>query len=402
MGVGVFGGILHRTILFELVRVFLLSLVGITGILVMAGVVAEASQQGLGPMQLLAIIPLLIPMMLPYTIPATTLFACCVVYGRLAHDNEILAVKAAGINVLRVIWPGVLLGLLMSVATMALYFQLIPRMNYLLRSQFFNEVEESLYAVLKRDHCIKQPGLNYSMWVQQVQGRRLQGALFKRRDNHGHYDVIALAREAELRYDAANKQILVHMKNCHLYAENGTGAGYVQERIYPVALPSDYGSPRKPSPRAMSCPQLLDALAQTRAQVDARTAEIGVQMMRMRLTQFPDDLPRHVENLRSARRQYQQEIYSMQTELYMRPALSLGCLCFVLVGCPVGIFFSRSDYLSAFISCFLPIVFVYYPLVLCGTNIARQGRVHPALAVFAADVLIGLAALPLFRRLLKH
>ena len=84
-----FLSILHRMILWELVKVFFLSLVAITGILLMAGIVAEASQHGLGPAQLMEAIPLLIPSTLPYTIPTTTLFACCVVYGRLAHDNEV-------------------------------------------------------------------------------------------------------------------------------------------------------------------------------------------------------------------------------------------------------------------------------------------------------------------------
>ena len=114
-----FWTILHRMIFLELVRIFVLALLGLTGILVMAGIVAEASQQGLGPAQVLAVIPLLIPSTLPYTIPATTLFATCLVYGRLAHDNEILAIKAAGINVLHVVLPGAFLGLIMSVATFA-------------------------------------------------------------------------------------------------------------------------------------------------------------------------------------------------------------------------------------------------------------------------------------------
>src|SRR3984957_1898928 len=121
-------------ILWELCKVFVLSLVGITGILLMAGIIAEASQQGLGPMQILAAIPLLIPSMMPYTIPATTLFAACVVYGRLAADNEILAIKAAGVNVLQVVKPGLLLGLAMSGFTMGLYYQLIPYTHHLLRS----------------------------------------------------------------------------------------------------------------------------------------------------------------------------------------------------------------------------------------------------------------------------
>src|SRR5438046_10745109 len=105
-------------ILWELAKVFVLSLVGITGILLMGGIIAEASQQGLGPAQILAAIPLLIPSTLPYTIPATTLFATCVVYGRLAADNEILAIKSAGVNIIQVVKPGIILGLVMSAVPM--------------------------------------------------------------------------------------------------------------------------------------------------------------------------------------------------------------------------------------------------------------------------------------------
>src|SRR5438105_4826455 len=102
-------------ILWEIVKVFVMSLISITGILLMAGIVAEASQQGLAPAQILQAIPLLIPSTLPYTIPATTLFATCIVYGRLAADNEILAIKSAGIGIGKVVWPGLLLGITMSV-----------------------------------------------------------------------------------------------------------------------------------------------------------------------------------------------------------------------------------------------------------------------------------------------
>src|SRR5437667_12596923 len=109
-----FWSLLHRMILWELVKVFVMSLIGITGILLMAGLIAEASQQGLGPAQILAAIPLLIPSTLPYTIPATTLFATCVVYGRLSADNEVLAIKSSAVNLIHVVKPRVVLGLAMS------------------------------------------------------------------------------------------------------------------------------------------------------------------------------------------------------------------------------------------------------------------------------------------------
>jgi lipopolysaccharide export system permease protein len=96
------------------------------------------------------------------------------------------------------------------------------------------------------------------------------------------------------------------------------------------------------------------------------------------------------------------ERLNLEVEIQKRPAESLGCLCFVLVGCPVGIWFSRSDYLSAFITCFLPIVFVYYPLMLCGANLAKDGRFHPALTIWFADALLALVGVILFWRMTKN
>ena len=66
------------------------------------------------PAQILAVIPLLIPSTLPFTIPSTTLFATCLVYGRLSADNEITALRATGVHLGRVILPCLLLGVVAS------------------------------------------------------------------------------------------------------------------------------------------------------------------------------------------------------------------------------------------------------------------------------------------------
>jgi lipopolysaccharide export system permease protein len=399
----VFGSILHRMILWELVKVFGLSLLGITGILLMAGIVAEASQQGLNPLQVLEIIPLLIPSTLPYTIPATTLFATCVVYGRLAADNEILAIKAAGINILHVVWAGILLGAFMSASTMGMYYQLIPWTHALMRSMFLDDVEDSLYAVLQRDHSFNQPRLNYAMWVRQVQGKKLLNALFKRRDadNPSRYDIVALAREAELHVDMARRMILLHMRNGHVAVPGGTSV-YFYDRIFEVELPGAFQGERERRARDLTWPEMQQqrrGLVQEEDQIITETALATAQSMQ---ANAPQDLPLHLAQLKEKRYFTHQKINALDAEFQMRPALALGCLCFVLVGCPVGIWFSRSDYLSAFITCFLPIVFLYYPLMLCGSNLAKEGKFHPALTVWAADILMAFIGLLLFRRLLRH
>ena len=105
------------------------------------------------------------------------------------------------------------------------------------------------------------------------------------------------------------------------------------------------------------------------------TALLALPTAKSLVTTVPLDLPAFVKNLGTLRKQKRQEIAGLNTELQLRPALAVGCLCFVLIGCPVGIWLSRSDFLSAFITCFLPIVFLYYPVLLCGTNFAKGGRI---------------------------
>ncbi len=394
--------ILHRMILWELLKVFFLSLVAITAILLMAGIVAEASQQGLGPMQLLTIIPLLIPSTLPYTLPATTLFATCVVYGRLAADNEILAIKAAGVNILKVAWPGLFLGLIISCATMGLYYRIIPYTHYLMRTIFLDDVKGLLYGLLKKDKCLDHPHLDFIIHVRDVQGRKLIDATFQHRlkgERHVH-DFVITAREAELEVDTRKHKLIVKM--CDGEVSNQSGAhGVFQYREEEVDLPS-FGDSHVARARDLSWKQLFRHRQTLVDMIATNTGGIEETQEEMK---EPDEAARrekHKKNLKEAALMYRFGIQQIDAEVQMRPALSFGCLCFVLIGCPVGIWFSRSDYLSAFITCFLPIVFVYYPLMLCGTNYAKQGKFDPMLTVWAADILVGLVGVVLFARLLRN
>src|SRR5262245_16289456 len=262
-------------ILRELAKVFTLSLVGITGILVMAGVIAEAQQQGLSPSQILMAIPLLIPSTLPYTIPATTLFATCVVYGRLSADNEILAIRAAGVHLVRVVWPGALLGLLMSGATMGLYYSIIPTTTHLLRSRVLNDVEEYLYTILRKDKCIKQPRPGWAMWGRRVQGKHITEARFKPQNSEGRYDPVARARTAELRVFLPQRKILVKMNQCDVTNDEGTSHGYFESQTFEVDLPKELADTKKIRARAMTWPELFARRLELRGEEQAILDEIA-------------------------------------------------------------------------------------------------------------------------------
>ena len=384
----------------ELLRVFVLCLLGITGILLMAGIVAEASQQGLAPGQILAIIPLLIPSTLPYTIPATTLFATCVVYGRLAADNEILALRASGINMIKVVWPGIVLGLMASGITLGLYYHAIPYTHKLMRTMFLNDAEELIYTMLRRQNQFTSPRADYSIYVKGVKGHRLLNPTFKRKGQKKDTDYVAVAREAELRVDTNNKVIVVHMKNGDVWSHDGATVTF-DDKYFDVPLDDerDLGDTRA---RDMTWLELFEK----HEELLVRKADVDKQVADVEANGAPGDTPEEkVKNLKLVRQKQKSlhiQINCIIAEKWMRPALSMGCLFFVLVGCPVGIWFSKSDYLSSFITCFMPIVLIYYPLLLCGTGMVKEARVPAPIALWAGDVLMGIISAVLFQRLLKN
>ena len=371
----------------------------LTGILLLGGIFAEANQRGLTPAQVLAAIPLLIPNTFPYTLPTTTLFATCVIYGRLAHDNEILAMKAAGINLLQIILPAIFLGILVSIVTFLLYLEIIPTTQNMLITRLVDDVEELLYSMLKRDGYLRDPKMGYVIYVKRVEGRTLNQAQFLRRDpNSAEFDVIAWAHEAELHVDMEQKQVIVTMRNCYITSPTGDNEGVLMEKDWSVDMPQIY--PTNTRPNQLVWKKLFEREEELRVRKEAMWRALS----EARDAYVPGDelskanLEIHEREYRRAR----EDLGGISSEIQMRPSISLGCLCFVLVGCPIGIWFSKSDYLSAFITCFLPIVLFYYPLLLCGLNLSKSGTFPPIATLWVANGLMAVAAaLFLFHRLLK-
>jgi len=409
----VFGTILFRLILWELLKVFLMSLVGITGILLMAGIIAEATQQGLGPGQILLAIPLLVPSTMPYTIPATTLFATCVVYGRLTADNELLAIKAAGVNIIHVVKPALLLGVAMSVLTVALYFKVIPSTHYALRAMIFHDAEELLYSLLNRTNMLSHSQLRYTMFVKGVKGRKLISPVIKRKGANGQTDVVAHAREAELRVDTERMppMLLIHMKSGIVTSQGPRAPGaekekesnsYFNDQTFEMPLPEGIGRYEN-RPRDMTWEELVSREAELEEEAEHWRGLVAEAEGPAGAAPLAGPAQaKHLLNLKERLRFTIKQKRLHYVERLMRLSLSAGCLCFVLVGCPIGIWLSRSDYLSSFITCFLPIVLAYYPVMLCVTNLAKDGRFEPALVIWIADILVAGFGLGLFWRLLKN
>jgi lipopolysaccharide export system permease protein len=411
------GGILHRMIFWELVRVFALALTSLTGLFLIALVVQQATQLGLSLWQTLAALPLLVPYTLPYTIPATTLFAACVVYGRLSKDNEAVALKAAGVDLLTALRPAVVLGLLATAATFALAHSVIPRAQVALQAQLLKDPEEVLYNMLRRERIFRAGTFPYVIHVKDVQGRRLVDVVLKRRkmarDGSGKeiwtgvYDFVVRAREARLRVDLTSANPTLYIDPDRWVGEDGNlkVLGSANEPLG-VPLP-DIFNPKEARDRPinMDWDELPAKAAEFRGELAKTLAEQAAARRAAAAEPDPAVRKRHEDNvggLQYVVEHLQRQIRSAESEYYLRPALALGCLVFAVVGVPVGMWANRADYLSSFVTCFLPTVFVYYPLMLAGRNMAQDGKLPMLVGVFLADAVGGVLAVVLVRRLIAR
>jgi lipopolysaccharide export system permease protein len=415
------GGLLNRTIFWELLRVFALALTGLTGLFLIGLVVQQASNLGLSMLQTLEAIPLLIPSTLPYTIPATTLFASCVVYGRVAHDNEAVAMKAAGVDLRTVLRPAILLGTITMVATFALAHTVIPRSQAALQRMLLKDPEELLYNLLKRDRTFKAGNFPYVIHVKDVIGRRLVDVVLKRKQMRtdangreiptGDYDFVVRAREARLRVslpdgDQPGTQPMLFIEPDRWVGGDGsTQFSADTNRPIGVQLPEMFSQKEmRNRPANIVWSELPARMREFRDVIEKLEGDLVRfgQLSAAADAATQVKIQTHMRSIKIHQQEQRRLMRNLENELYMRPALAIGCLVFAVIGCPVGIRANRADYLSTFVVCFLPAMAVYYPILLAGSNLGRDGKVPLPFGVFAADAIGALLSVVLTWKLIRR
>ena len=410
-----FGSTLNRMIFIELVKVFLLTLGSLTGLFLLAGIIQQAMQLGLSPAQIIAAVPLFVPSTLPYTIPATTLFASCIVYGRLAHDNEIVAVKGAGVHLFTILQPAMLLGLITTAITGGLYHSIIPQTQQQLQEELLKDPEEALYSTLRRERCLRHPNSDFVMYVRDVQGRRLIDVVLKQKTKFkdkqtgaevtNGYDYVFRARVAQLRVDAAEGIMYIDPDRFVVYNPTTQGTSALNAPL-PVKLPENFNAgDARTRPSALLWDELGPRVDYLEGERNKKLVERDEARRRAGL--IPEGDFRNIALAQDAHYKSQLEnatrlVANVRAEYYMRPALAFGCFVFALIGCPVGIWATRADYLSTFVICFLPTVLIYYPLLFAGSNLGKDGKLPLALGCWLADLTMGAIGLLLIWRLLRR
>jgi len=119
---------LHKYLTKDLIRTGLLAAVAFTLVMSLFAIIEPMRKQGLGAGQVLRLFWYLLPVMMSLTLPIAALLAATMVYGRFSMDNELTACRASGVSVYTLLKPGLTLGALLALLTLALTNWVAPIM----------------------------------------------------------------------------------------------------------------------------------------------------------------------------------------------------------------------------------------------------------------------------------
>lgn len=141
---------LQRYVGRELLKTFALTTAGLTLTFSLCGGVMNMIQADvLKAIQVAKILALVLPVAATLTLPVSALFACAMVYGRLAADREFDACKASGINIFRLLLPALGLSVFTAAFTFVFANYMIPRFIEQLDAIVKGDIQRVVYQALK-------------------------------------------------------------------------------------------------------------------------------------------------------------------------------------------------------------------------------------------------------------
>ncbi len=141
----------------ELVKTFALTAVGLTLVFSLCGGVLNMIQVDmLSGLQVLRIFGFVLPLALTLTLPVAAIFACAMVYGRMAADNEFDACRASGVNIHRLLGPAVALSIFTAVFTFVFTNYILPTFVGRLEALVRKDAEQIVLSSLQSRGFIRR------------------------------------------------------------------------------------------------------------------------------------------------------------------------------------------------------------------------------------------------------
>lgn len=391
---------LTRYILSEMTQAFLMTLVSMTVFVFLALVAKEAIERGLGLTHVLQMVPYMLPQAMQFTVPGAMLMAATSVYGRVSSSNEIVAIKSLGISPMVLIWPSVALAAAISLGGVVLNDLAVSWGEDGIKRVAVGAIEDVAYSKLSKREWFRVG--HWQVRADAVRDKRLFGFQLVGPPGGRDGKVSHIrADEASFDMDQANEVVTISLVNASGEKDDWQFQipGEFQYEISFQEFSAHSDGPRSPSntPLRDVGPAITQQLAAIARAEQEMAADAGFCLLAGRTDQLSQAAwaPRRRQALDAER-----TLYRLRTEPHRRWANGFSCLGFVLIGAPMAIRRRHGEFWGSFFACFLPILILYYPLLIVALDWSKDGAV-PAPAVWFGNVVLALWGVFLMRRVVR-
>jgi len=356
--------ILRNYILKELIGPFFLSIILFTFVLLIGNLLKLADliiSKGVNVVSVGRLFFYLLPYLLSYTVPMAMLTSCLLAFGRLASDNEIIAMRSSGINLVRIATPALITAFIVSLALVPLNDKLIPRARYISRSILKDIGIKTPTAYLEAGTFIKAFE-DYIIFIHAIDKN--------------------VVKNIRIYQPQKNKQTRT------IVAERGEIISIPEKNIIRLKLVN--GTSDEPDPRN---PENFYKLNFKTYYMNLSTSVLGRSG---KLDKKNKDM-----TLAELRKEYNKlktkkiDLAPILTEIHKKISLSFAPLVFVLIGIPIAIKTRRGEKTIGF-GVSLAILVIYWLMLVGSTACSLKGSVPAWAAMWAPNMLIGLTGILLF------
>jgi len=359
--------ILRNYILRETTGPFVFALATLTSMLLLGNLIQLAEMvinRGVDLTSVSMLFFYLVPALLPYTVPVSCLAGVLLAFSRLSSDNEIIAIKASGLNIFKIVLPLLIVGIIMSLVLITLEDIVIPHAQFATRK-------------IAKDIGVKNPAavLEAGRFIDSFEGHVI--FIYKIEDNT-LYNVRIYQPQGE---DKPTRTIV---------AKKGEFVVLPGEKKIKLKLIdgiSDEPDIKNPS----NFYKLnfnhyfitLDLMAGEQKEIQKKPMDMGLNELLREINKF--------------------ESLSIETAPYLtifhrKIAMSFSVLIFILLGCPLAIIVRRREKAANFGLALL--IFAFYYLFTLGFEaLGRQLLINPAIAMWLPNIIFGSIGLILLRKL---
>lgn len=335
----------------------------------------------------------IMPECLQFLLPISLMCGTIATFAKMGADGELLALKASGIQPIRLIWPLLVICFLISFG--AWYINDISAIcrERGISNVILNGAEKIVYGILKTDGEIN----TYQLFIKvdSVEDDYLCGVTlhYKSSPTSPPYD--AEVQRARIQTDKVKREFIVELKTGYFRSGNLTGQ-IVNERI-PVSisafLPSDAASNITNAPMG----QMIKGFQELNKNIkDVKRRIAGDTAVILLSGEYPMFNSATIKRNRALLEEHTKTFQKAIIEPFRRFTLGFTCFCLVIVAAPMAIINSKMDVIPNVFSCAAPTLIMFAIFFSFGLNFGKQG-VIPPWAICFSDLLLILVGLILLR-----